>query len=134
MLAVLICTITVSAIAPSAFACDPQAPCSAVRADAVPASDSPRKGLDPQRLDQHHLVLAVATAKQDQFMVIPAAARAKPADPSQVEMPWIWKALKKSAYDRLPQKRIDGVHCTFAPTIVSSGFDTVAGAGVQGRF
>jgi hypothetical protein len=53
---------------------------------------------------------------------------------SGVEMPWIWQQLRRTAYRHLPRKRIDRFDATFAPTVVSSGFDTVAGAGVRGRF
>lgn len=110
---------------PRAEACEAQAPCGMAGIGAL-------SSLGLANASEPPLVLATDSAKRAPIVIVPAKA---PARTDGVEMPWIWKALKKSAYDHLPQKRFDGgVHCTFAPTIVSSGFDTVAGAGVEGRF
>jgi len=113
---------------PRAQACESQNPCGNAGIGALASL-----GLT-HTLDQGDgLVRATAKPSRAPLVVVPAKAPLK--SPDHVEMPWIWQALKKTAYDRLPQKDFEGgIDCTFAPTIVSTGFDTVAGAGLEGRF
>jgi len=113
-------------LAQTSQACPDQAPCAELT---VANGDSP------------HQALGFAAALPIELTgVRPAAEFAQPetgvrsAGSDQPQMPWIWKLLRKTAYRHLPHKRIDRFDATFAPTVVSSGFDTVAGAGVQGRF
>lgn len=73
-------------------------------------------------------------ARKNPLVSVPDTVRQRNTKNQSIEMPWIWKELKRSAYSRLPKKQIDGVQATLAPTMVSSGFDTVPGAGLQGRF
>lgn len=65
---------------------------------------------------------------------LPTDVASEGDDEAKREMPWIWRQLRRTAYRHLPRKRIDRFDATFAPTVVRSGFDTVAGAGVAGRF
>jgi hypothetical protein len=53
-----------------------------------------------------------------------------------VEMPWIWRALRDQVYSRMPtyEKQDDDLKLTLAPVVVTSPSDTVPGLGIAGDF
>lgn len=69
----------------------------------------------------------------------PMEAQVRTDKAPNLEMPWIWKMLKKEVYNRLPRyeqgtaqrKKFTAV---LSPVVVDSGYDTVPGVGVEGDF
>jgi hypothetical protein len=55
-----------------------------------------------------------------------------------IEMPWIWQALRKGVYERMPRYESATADRRFSmmlsPVVVSSPQDTVPGVGVEGGF
>lgn len=55
--------------------------------------------------------------------------------PGDVEMPWIWMALRAQVYSRMPSyEQGHDFKLTLSPVVVSSPSDTVPGVGVAGDF
>ncbi|MBT8492286.1 MAG: hypothetical protein KJO07_04435 [Deltaproteobacteria bacterium] len=110
-------------IAPaSAEPCRTQARCSEIASEGPALRLAVAKRARLQARPRLELELATAASDDDR------------TGDDKIEMPWIWKQLRRSAYRHLPRKRIDRFDATLAPTVVSTGFDTVAGAGVRGHF
>ena len=58
---------------------------------------------------------------------------ARRPDPDPI--PWIWQALRREVYGRLPSYDDDRrFTLTLAPVVVASAIDTVPGLGVEGAF
>jgi hypothetical protein len=51
-----------------------------------------------------------------------------------VEMPWIWQALRQRVYSRMPTYQESRFSMTFAPVVVAGTFDTIPGIGMSGDF
>ena len=61
--------------------------------------------------------------------------RAPRRDPNQIEMPWIWQALRAQVYSRMPSYEADhSFKLVLAPVVVTSPSDTVPGVGIAGDF
>jgi hypothetical protein len=53
----------------------------------------------------------------------------------EVEMPWIWKALRARVYSRMPTyEQSHDFKIVLAPVVVTSPSDTVPGVGIAGDF
>lgn len=56
-------------------------------------------------------------------------------DPEEVEMPWIWQALRTQVYSRMPTyEKGHDFKLTLSPVVVTNPADTVPGVGVAGDF
>jgi hypothetical protein len=56
-------------------------------------------------------------------------------DPGEIEMPWIWRALREQVYSRMPTyEQENELKIVLAPVVVTSPSDTVPGVGVSGAF
>jgi hypothetical protein len=56
-------------------------------------------------------------------------------DPGEVEMPWIWMALRAQVYSRMPTyEKSHEFKITLSPVVVTSPSDTVPGVGIAGDF
>jgi hypothetical protein len=56
-------------------------------------------------------------------------------EPGEIEMPWIWMALRAQVYSRMPTyEQGHDFKLTLSPVVVSSPSDTVPGVGVAGDF
>jgi hypothetical protein len=51
-----------------------------------------------------------------------------------VEMPWIWQAMRERVYSQMPSYRESRVSMTVAPVVVAGTYDTIPGLGVSGDF
>jgi hypothetical protein len=51
-----------------------------------------------------------------------------------IEMPWIWRALRERVYSRMPTYQESRFSMTFAPVVVAGTFDTIPGLGMSGDF
>jgi hypothetical protein len=56
------------------------------------------------------------------------------ADPTAVEVPWIWRALRERFYAKMPTRHTDDLTISLAPVVVTSPSDTIPGLGVSGNF
>ena len=55
--------------------------------------------------------------------------------PGEVEMPWIWKALRARVYSQLPTyEQSQDFKIVLSPVVVTSPSDTVPGVGIAGDF
>jgi hypothetical protein len=58
--------------------------------------------------------------------------------PGEIEMPWIWRALREQVYSRMPSyEERHGrsvIKLVLSPVVVKSLSDTVPGLGVAGHF
>ncbi|HUS31112.1 MAG TPA: hypothetical protein VMZ53_21525 [Kofleriaceae bacterium] len=55
--------------------------------------------------------------------------------PGEVEMPWIWMALRAQVYSRMPTyEQSHDFKIVLSPVVVSSPSDTVPGVGIAGDF
>jgi len=55
--------------------------------------------------------------------------------PGEVEMPWIWKALRARVYSQLPTyEQSQDFKLVLSPVVVTSPSDTVPGVGIAGDF
>lgn len=55
--------------------------------------------------------------------------------PGEIEMPWIWRALRENFYARMPRyEQPRQLLVVLSPVVVSSPADTVPGVGVSGKF
>lgn len=56
--------------------------------------------------------------------------------PGEVEMPWIWRALRDRVHSQLPQyqERDHALTIVLSPVVVTSPSDTVPGVGISGDF
>ena len=61
------------------------------------------------------------------------AAPAK-TDPSEVEMPWIWRVLREQVHSRLPSHHDKQFSLMLSPVVVTTPSDTIPGVGVAGDF
>ena len=65
----------------------------------------------------------------------PTAAEAKPkADPNEVEMPWIWRAVRDKYHANVPSHRSQRLVLRMAPVVVTMPTETVPGLGIAGDF
>jgi hypothetical protein len=55
-------------------------------------------------------------------------------DPSELEMPWIWRVLREQVYAQMPNHRAKRFSLTMAPVVVTTPAETVPGVGVAGDF
>lgn len=55
-------------------------------------------------------------------------------DPSELEMPWIWRVLREQVYSQMPNHRAKRFTLTMAPVVVTTPAETVPGVGVAGDF
>src|SRR4051812_26546965 len=56
-------------------------------------------------------------------------------DASEVEMPWIWQALRARVYSHMPTyEQSQDFKLVLAPVVVTSPSDTVPGIGIAGDF
>lgn len=60
-------------------------------------------------------------------------------EPGEVEMPWIWRALREQVYSRMPtyeerDRTETKLKLVLAPVVVTSTTDTVPGLGIAGDF
>lgn len=55
-------------------------------------------------------------------------------DPAEVEMPWIWRALREQVHTRLPKYEEQRFSVVVSPVVVTSPSDTIPGVGVGGVF
>jgi hypothetical protein len=51
-----------------------------------------------------------------------------------IEMPWIWQALRTQVYSRMPTYQERRFTMTLSPVVVSSPSDTIPGVGIGGDF
>lgn len=76
-----------------------------------------------------------APAPVMRVLQVPAPVRVKLA-PGEVEMPWIWQALRDRVHSQLPQyhERDRALTIVLSPVVVTSPSDTVPGVGISGDF
>ena len=56
-------------------------------------------------------------------------------DPSEVEMPWIWRVLREQVHSRAAEPRAaSGSTLMLSPVVVTTPSDTIPGVGVAGDF
>jgi hypothetical protein len=55
-------------------------------------------------------------------------------DPSEIELPWIWRVLREQVYSQMPSHRAQTVVLRLAPVVVTTPSETVPGLGVAGDF
>ena len=55
-------------------------------------------------------------------------------EPPDIEMPWIWRVLRREVYERLPTYEEPRFTLTLSPVVVSGPADTIPGVGVEGVF
>jgi hypothetical protein len=112
----------------SALACPRHVRCIVSPPQSMPSPELPRASVPATLPD----VRSVTLAKDDQLAFGDAPAK---ADPSEVEMPWIWRVLRDQVYTRMPRyDRPQRFTLLVSPVVVTSPSDTIPGVGVAGEF
>jgi len=98
--------------------------------DRAAAPEVPRPAKKPARVpDLRKVKLAPRSDLRRLTLDVPAKR-----DPSEIEMPWIWRALRERVHSQLPSHHSEGFALTMSPVVVTTPSETVPGLGVAGDF